>query len=340
MVTTYDLAEKAGVSQATVSRVLNGSPAVSAETKQLVMEWVRKLDYQPNHAARSLSKKQSSLLGMVIPDVMNPYFSEVLKAVEQAADLNGYNLVLCDSRGNLQKEKQCLNVLRRHQVAGILLVPIDKEKSPLNIPKDWRMSGNMPVVVITQELDALDYVCVSHTRGGGLVANHFLEGGHTNIAFLGVATDEKLSGFRATLASRGVLLPDERLILLEDYHGWQGFHEVHRRLNEYLERHRPLDVTALFAYNDLAAFSAAGILQAHGYRIPEDIVIAGFDNTFLANEMKPQLTSVAQPIAEMASLAVNLLFEKMAGIKTSALSHLVLEPTLVVRESTRRKSEA
>ena len=168
MVTTYDIAEKAGVSQATVSRVLNGSPAVRAETKQRVMTWVRKFDYQPNHAARSLAKKQSSLLGMVIPDVMNPYFSEVLKAVEQAADLNGYNLVLCDSRGNLQKEKQCLNVLRRHQVAGILLVPIDKEKSLLNIPKDWRMAGNMPVVVITQELNALDYVCVSHTRGGAL----------------------------------------------------------------------------------------------------------------------------------------------------------------------------
>lgn len=336
MVTTYDIAEKAGVSQATVSRVLNGSPAVRAETKQRVMTWVRKFDYQPNHAARSLAKKQSSLLGMVIPDVMNPYFSEVLKAVEQAADLNGYNLVLCDSRGNLQKEKQCLNVLRRHQVAGILLVPIDKEKSLLNIPKDWRMAGNMPVVVITQELNALDYVCVSHTRGGALVANHFLEGGHTKIAFLGMPTDEKLHGFRDTLASRGVPLLDENMIILDSFHGWQGFHEVHRRLNEYLEHHHPLDVTALFAYNDLAAFSAVSILQERGYRIPDDIVVAGFDNTFLANEMKPQLTSVAQPIAEIGRLAVDLLLENVTGGKTAERSHLILEPTLIARESTRR----
>jgi LacI family transcriptional regulator len=329
-----EIAKKAGVSQATVSRVLNGNPTVAPEIRQKVMEWVRKLDYQPNRAAQRLVGKQSYLLGIIIPDMVNPFFTEVLRAVERAADLNGYSIILGDSRGNLQKEKQCLNILRRHQVDGILLVPADPERSGLNLPRQ----KTVPVVAITRKLSTCDSVSISHTRGGALVANHFLERGHTDVAFIGSGKDERFQGFFETLHSRGISLADDHCVWIE--HGWGEaiFHDVHKNVNAYLEQNNPLPVTAIFASNDIVAFVTLRILQEHGYRIPDDIAVAGFDNTFLAREAKPLLTSVVQPLDEIASLAVDTLLERISG-RTPAEqppSAIELEPTLVVRESTRK----
>jgi len=332
--TMIEIAKKAGVSQPTVSRVINNDPSVHPEIRQKVMEWVRKLDYQPNQAAQSLVKKRSYLLGIVIPDIINPYFAEVLRAVEQAADLNGYSIILGDSRGNLQKEKQCLNILRRHQVDGILLVPVNPEQSSQNLPKQ----STVPIVAITQKLAACDSICVSHARGGALVANHFLEHGHTSMAFVGVDKDEKFQGFADVLASRGIPFQDENFIALSAYWERALFHEIHKKMNAYLEKSTPLSVTAMFTANDIIAFILMRILLEHGYRCPDDIVVAGFDNTFLAYESKPLLTSVSQPLDEIARLAVNTLLERVAD--QTALSRppaaIELEPTLVVRESTRK----
>lgn len=334
MVTMTEIAKKAGVSQATVSRVINGSTAVDPETKQKVMEWVRKLDYQPNRTAQSLVSKQSFLLGMVIPDMVNPYFAEVLRAVERAADLNGYSIILGDSRGNLQKEKQSVNILRRHQVAGILLIPVNPEQSSQNLPK----KSAVPVVSITQKISASDSIRVDHLRGGALVANHFLEHGHANMAFIGANKDEKFQGFVDVLTSRGIPFKDEHVILLGDYWGQALFHDIHKKVNAYLEKSTQLDVTAIFAANDIIAFVVIRILQEHGYRIPDDVAIAGFDNTFLAYESKPLLTSVVQPIDEMARLAVDTLIQRISGEIPAQQPPITveLEPTLVVRESTRK----
>ena len=332
MATTYEIAKKAGVSQATVSRVLNGSSSVSSDTKQKVMEWVRKLDYSPNRIARSLAQKRSDLLGVILPDMDNPYFTIVLKAVEQAADLNGYNILLCDSRGNLQKEKQCISILRSHQVDGILLVPVSKEESHHNIPKQ----REIPIVAITQDVAPLDSIYVSHTRGGALVAHHLLELGHKNIAFIGVRDDEKCRGLREALSTQGLSFADENMITLE--RGWDplGSHEVHTKLRAYLDRKGTLDVTALFAINDLVAFIAVHILQEYGYAVPDDMAVVGFDNTFLAHEARPQLTSVAQPVAEIARLAMERLLTRILERQTHQPSKIVLEPTLVIRNSTQK----
>jgi len=131
MATMQEIAKKAGVSQATVSRVINGSPSVSIETRQNVMQWVKKLNYQPNLTAQSLVRKQSYLLGIVLPDISNPYFSDVLKIIEQEASLNGYNIIFCNSGNNLQKEKHAINMLRGRQADGMLLVPIDSRAAHL-----------------------------------------------------------------------------------------------------------------------------------------------------------------------------------------------------------------
>ena len=187
MATMEEVAKKAGVSQATVSRVINGNPSVSFETRQNVMRWVRKLNYQPNLTAQTLVSKQSYLLGMILPDISNPYFSEVLKIVEQEASLNGYNIIFCNSGDNIQKERHSINILRGRQVDGLLIVPVDSNASHL---KTLRHT-NIPVVAITRDVDQFDSVSISHRHGGALVANHLLEIGHTSIGFIGSREEEK-----------------------------------------------------------------------------------------------------------------------------------------------------
>jgi LacI family transcriptional regulator len=333
MATMQEIAKKAGVSQATVSRVINKSPSVSIETRQNVMKWVKKLNYQPNLTAQSLVRKQSYLLGIVLPEISNPYFSDVLKIVEQEASLNGYNLIFCHSGDNLQKEKHAINTLRGRQVDGLLLVPVDPESAHLNVLRQH----NVPVVTITREVAGFDSVSISHCHGGALVAKHLLETGHTHIGYIGPTHEEKFQGFLEEFTKNGIRFSDEHIIELEKGGEPFGSHEIHEKLPVYLNRKKTANVTAFFVYNDLGAFVVSHILQEYGYRIPEDIAVVGFDNTFLALEMRPTLTSVAQPITEIGRLAIEMLLERIAGETPDEENMKVtLEPYLIVRESTRK----
>ncbi|MCP4395930.1 MAG: LacI family transcriptional regulator [bacterium] len=334
MTTMEEIAKKAGVSQATVSRVINGSPAVGLETRQRVMQWVRKLDYQPNLTAQSLVRKQSFLLGMVLPDISNPYFSEVLKVVEQEAILHGYNIIFCNSNDNIQKEKQSVTTLRGRQVDGILLVPVDSNAQHLG------MLGrtNTPVVTITQDVTGFDSVSISHRHGGALVAKHLLETGHTRIGYVGSRKEEKFQGFFDALHNHGIASPDDSVLELENK-GAETIvrsHEIHEKLHRYLDR-KSSDITAFFTSTDLVALITIHVLQERGYRIPDDFAIVGFDNTFLALEMRPTLTSVAQPVNEIGRVAIETLLGRISGENTSKGNiKVLLEPYLVVRESTRK----
>jgi len=333
MATMEEIAKKAGVSQATVSRVINGSPSVTIETRQKVMEWVKRLNYHPNLTAQSLVRKQSYLLGIVLPEISNPYFSEVLKVVEQEASLNGYNLLFCHTGDNVQREKHAITTLRSRQVDGLLLVPIDSEAAHLKTLRQ----NNVPVVTITREVNGFDSVSISHRHGGALAARHLLETGHTHIGYIGSTKEEKFQGFLEVFTKNGIHFSDEHVIDMEG--GDEAFrsYEIHEKLPAYLDCKKSADVTAFFVYNDLGAVVVSHILQEHGYRIPDDIAVVGFDNTFLALEMRPTLTSVAQPITEIGRLAIEMLLERITGANTSPDSaQIILEPYLIVRESTRK----
>jgi LacI family transcriptional regulator len=333
MTTMEEIAKKAGVSQATVSRVINGSPSVTIETRQKVMAWVKRLNYHPNLTAQSLVRKQSYLLGIVLPEISNPYFSDVLKVVEQEASLNGYNLIFCHTGDNVQREKHAITTLRGRQVDGLLLVPVDSGAAHLKMLRQ----NNMPVVMVTREVSGFDSVSISHRHGGALVARHLLETGHTHIGYVGSTKEEKFQGFLEVFTKNGIQFSNEHIIDMEGGDEAFSSHEIHEKLPAYLDRKKSTTVTAFFVYNDLGAFVVSHILQEQGYRIPEDIAIVGFDNTFLALEMRPTLTSVAQPITEIGRLAIEMLLERITGTNTSADSaQIILEPYLVVRESTRK----
>ncbi|RAK03945.1 LacI family transcriptional regulator [Halanaerobium saccharolyticum] len=331
MATMEEIAEKAGVSQATVSRVINGHSGVSERKRKLVMEWVRKLDYQPNRTAQSLKNKKSYLIGIIIPEISNPYFSEIIEKVEIEAKNQGYNVIIANSNGNKQTEKNVISSMQSRQIDGLLIAPIDKDSSHIkNLIKK-----NVFVVMLTQHLNGFSSVSVSHFNGGFKVAEHFNDLGHQSIAFIGNENDPKFKGFKKGLSKNGLKFDNNNLIEVKSWGGQMSSHEVYNSLNNFIKSKSRIDITGIFAYNDLAAFGAMNALVDNGLKIPNDIAVVGFDNTFIAQELRPTLTSVAQPTGEIGRLSVEILLKKIEG-KLVEDKEVILESRLIVRESTRK----
>lgn len=329
MVTIKDVAEKAGVSLATVSRVLNGHPSVRPETRRIVMEWIEKLGYQPNFVARGLSTKKSHLIGVIIREIANPFFAEIVQAIEEVAAQNGYSILLCNTNGNLQRERNSINVLLSRQAEGLLLVPASEKEAYLKS----LLARGANVAVVTLPSEWFDWVAVNHREGGRIVAKHLIGLGHTDFAFIGKEEDEKFQGFREELEKAGLRFKHENLLKAKGY-GELTSHEAYKRLKEYLERYSYPRFSAIFAYNDLAAFGAMQALEEVGIKVGRDIALVGFDNTFLSRAMKPSLTSVAQPTSEIGRIGVELLLKRIRGSFEDHPTGISLQPRLVVREST------
>lgn len=323
-----DIAKLAGVSQATVSRVLNGSAGVNPEKRARVMEWVRKMDFSPNATARTLAAHRSHLIGVVLPDLMNPYFTGILAKVEQYSAHNGYNIIIANSAGDQMREREIVKSLRNRQVDGILIgfssfeAPMIKEL----------LSNSVNTVVMTQDHAGLDCVSVSHTRGGALVASHFLSQGIEEFAYFGPEKDEKYSGFHTMLTNSGVSEEHINLIGNEDW--WlslleRGFTSA----KQYLQNHKPKKRIGIMAVNDPFALGVVHAAQELGFSIPDEISVVGFDDTYICQNVRPTLSSVFQPVEEIGRLSVDMLLRKIHKHAPAEEQHIILEPRFVRRET-------
>jgi len=328
MPTMKDIAKYADVSLATVSRVLNGIGNVSTEKRKRVMEWVQKLEYTPNASARDLAGSRSYLLGVILPDISNPFFAEILCQMEEQAFLYGYSIMLSNTKGRKNKIREIINVYNARQVDG-LLICIDPRESSLisNI-----LNKGIPAVSFTQSIDQVDSVFVSMERGGALVAQHFLDLGHEKITFIGEKTDPKFIGFEKYLNENGVFVDDQNISAID---GWSDLSSetVLQKLRNFVFN-MDEDVTAIFALNDITAIHVMQVLQERKIRIPEDIILAGYDNIFLSREIDPSLTSVAQPTKEIGRLSVEMLINRINNKQDDPTEKIILEPRLIVRQST------
>jgi Transcriptional regulators len=334
MATMKDIARLAGVSQATVSRVINGHRSVHPEIREKVMEWVYRLDYKPNASARALANSQSKLIGLVVPDVSNPFFPEIIRAVSREVDHHGYGLLLADSGSNALAERRAIDVFRERRVEGLILVPVDVRAPHVQALRRL----DIPVVIMTQLVEGFLCVSTDHVTGGRLVAYHLADLGHTRIACVGWSKDPKYRGFVEGLHERGLYFAPEDMFECQGW-GHQLYHDAYERLGGRLAAGRP-EFTAVFCLNDLLAFGAMHALRDFGLRVPEDVAVVGFDNTALAAYSKPGLTSVAQPREEIGRLAVEVLFKRLTGADKEFVGELVLRPRLVVRESTSKAAPA
>ncbi|MDR7588845.1 MAG: LacI family DNA-binding transcriptional regulator [Armatimonadota bacterium] len=329
MATIRDVARRAGVSVATVSRVVNHSAhRVSPQTRRRVLEAVRALGYQANVIAQSLKKRASRTVALIVPDISNPFFPAIARGIEDVASQHGYAVLLCNTYEDLARERAYLDLLRKRWVDGVIFATAGTNTAHL---RALRREGR-PVVLVARDVDGvrIDAVLVDNYHGAYEATAHLLRLGHRRIAHIaGPASvrvaQERRRGYEQALADAG-LPRDGALVGEGDFTADGG-----RRAVEAWLRRRA-DITAIVAANDLMAIGALEVLRAAGRRVPEDVAVVGFDDITFASLVSPALTTVAQPKYLMGQLAMQRLLELMAG-ESPAGRRIVLEPQLIVRDS-------
>jgi LacI family transcriptional regulator, galactose operon repressor len=327
--TIGDVARLAGVSAATVSRVFNGTSSVSPDKEDRVRRAVAELDYEPFGPARALRQQRVRVWAVIIADVENPFFTSVVRGIEDVAYSHGYRLVLCNSDEDLAKEAGYLDIAIRERMAGVVIAVASTDESHL----EWLAREDIPVVAIDRRfgVGGIDAVVVDNRRGGREATEHLLGGGYARIGcILGPSrvstSNERFDGYRAALKHAGVRY-DRALVRRSDFRE-EGGYKATRAL---LEGPSPPD--ALFVGNNLMTLGALHAIKDLGLRVPDDIGVVGFDDSPAADLMQPRLSVVAQPTYEIGRVAGELLLD--AG--TAREPHdVVLAPTLIVRESSVR----
>lgn len=318
-----DVAKAAGVSQTTVSRVISGNTSVNPEIKARVMEWIRKLDYQPNIIAQSLVGNKTLLIGVIITDISNPFFADIIKAIEKETASYGYSIILFNTDGDLEKEKKYINILKSYKVDGILIVPSNaKNKSFKNLK-----NSSTPIVVITQDVKDFSCVSMSHYIGGQKVAKHLVDMGYSKFSFVGYKDDEKERGFKEEIENCGINLNNNYVFIDKGNNNSVSFD-----LKEFIINNLNDSGIGIFTHNDIEALMVLHILKELKVKIPEEVALVGFDNTYITKEVSPSISSVAQLVEEIGRKAVEILMDKISSSELEE-KHVILEPRLVVRES-------
>ena len=330
MVTIRDVAKKAAVSVTTVSHVVNQTRFVAEETEKRVRLAMEELDYRPNILARSLRKGATGTIGLVLPDSSNPFFAESGRLLEEAAFRRSFSLILCNSNGDLEKERRYTDVLFNKQVDGIIFMAAGDDTKSLSKLVELKL----PVVVVDRILNDpdVDAVITDNHMSGYLATRHLIELGHQKIAIIRGPSNvnpsaQRVNGYRQALAEAGLPYFPE-LEETGDFHSSSGYIATKRLLQS-------VHPTAIFACNDLMAIGAIRAIHEAGLSIPGDISLVGHDDIELASYLQPPLTTIAQPIADLAETAVNFLIER---IETPSLPprKRILPNSLVVRNSTGR----
>jgi LacI family transcriptional regulator len=327
--TIRQIADLAGVSIATVSRVLNGRGDVSDETRELVSRVIRENGYTANRSARGLSAGRTGLVGILVPLVYPAYFSAIVAGAAQALSERDLQIVLSPTGAEHDREVSVLDRLHALTDGALIILPEESSEELERL-----LDGGYRFVVLDPLMplnDRIPAVSAAHTSGADQAIRHLLELGHRRIAHITgprdwVATEDRRRGYRAALASAGIL-PDPALEIEAEPEIRPG-REAALRLLELSER-----PTAIFAFNDNIAIGAIQAARARGLRVPEDISIVGFDDVEHATIVTPMLTTVRQPLAEMGRTAVSLLNRLLERQHFETL-HIELATRLVVREST------
>ena len=326
--TIADVAAHSGVSTATVSRVMSGSAPARDATRERVLAAARELDYRPSGIARALKRSETRTIGLLITDIGNPFFPQVVRAVEDEAHRRGYGVVLCNAADDPERELAYLDVLLERRVDGLIVASARTTRRHA----ERLASVPMPVVLVNAEGPAggRPRITVAHRRGARLAAEHLLALGHRRLAHITApasgAGAARLRKAGVTDALRAAGLDPSSLAVAEgDEHVEGG-----ARATEELLLRRPA-VTAIVCYNDLTAVGALRALRSAGLRIPQDVSLVGFDDIELASWTDPPLTTVRQPTDILGRWAVERLTEPAA---TGATERVILQPTLVVRAST------
>jgi LacI family transcriptional regulator len=323
-----DVANLAGVSTATVSRVLNNQSHISEGTRSKVISAIEQLDYQLNRVARQLRLERTQILGLIISDIANPFFTSVVRGIEDAAYEHGYSLLLCNSDEHLAKEELYIRILLGEKVAGVIISPTDENSTAARA----LIESRVPVVAMDRRLRHLDVdtVIVDNAQGAYDAVAHLIGLGHSRIALIGgpiqiTTARERQEGYKQALQDHG-LQTDETLIRRGDFKQESGYVAA----TELLALDDP--PTAIFAANNLMTLGALNAIHEQRLNIPTDVAIVGFDDMPWAPSLDPPLTTISQPTYDMGRTTAELLLSKIAESARDTME-IKLQPSLIVRKS-------
>jgi LacI family transcriptional regulator len=333
--TVRDVARKAGVSAMTVSRVINGGAGVRPETRRRVERAVADLDFVPNGVARGLMSSKSGTIGVIVPDISNPFFSILVRGAETVARRAGYRILLCNSEGDLGLEKQYVQDMISHRAEGLIIAPVG-DRSKANLLSLERRK--FPLVLIDRSVAGFDcdLVQADSVAGAKLLATHLLTVGHRRIAVIiepdNVSTArDRLQGFMAAMKGAGIKVPGSHVLrTTADRAG--GYAAMQQILS--LDP-RP---SAVFAVNNMTALGAMQAIRERGLAVPNDIALVCFDDVEHLAVLSPFLTVVNQPTEMFGTLAAQLVLDRInqtaeGGDTGGPPRRVVLQADLLVRES-------
>lgn len=324
MATINDVAKRAGVSVTTVSRVLNNRGYISEKTRKLVYDTMNELNYQPNEIARSLLRKQSNIIGVIIPDVAHPFFAELASAIEYYAYEQGSKILLCNSQLDPIKEREYIEMMKRHRVDGIIM-----GSHTLEVDEYTKLKS--PVVTIDRKIGNIPYIASDNELGGKLAAELLIAKGCKKIAHicgnlqLDLLANLRTQIFEQTLRKHGI----ECITIQTDMNVFDQ--QTYERIisSMLVEYH---DVDGVFATSDIIASFVMKWCRKLGKEIPNDLKLIGYDDVNLTSWISPSITTIRQPINEMGKLAVELIRKQMEEEEIEAANILSVE--LIERETT------
>ena len=333
-VSIRDVALKAGVSLGTVSNAINRPEILAPATLKKVQKAISDLGFVPNASARTLRAGKTRVLGLVVPDISNPFFTDLAKGANDAALAAGYVVILCNTDESSEKEDQYLDVLSSQNVQGILITPARETKKSLKAITD----RGIAISLVDRESDGAEVcsVAVDDAMGGSLALNHLWEQGHRKILLLTGAANipqvaQRDSGIKAAIAAKK---KDDRptlhILRVEQMSASAASLAIEKYLTE-----TGLDCTAIICGNDLLALGAIRSLRSHGYETPNDVSVVGYDDIDFASSATVPLTSIAQPKYQLGFAAAELVIDECRNPASHVHQRIAFQPQLIVRGSTR-----
>jgi LacI family transcriptional regulator len=329
--TLNDVARAAGVAKSTVSRALSDSPRLREETKTRIRAIVAELKYEPNYIARSLTQRRTHSIGVILEDILNPFFTEVAKGVETVLKKHGYTMLLTSSGFVSGEEEELTRTLLRNKVDGVLITPVDSDSRSIRMLKERRV----PFFIMNGKSTdpEVSWVDSDNLDGGRLATEYLLKLGHRR--FLNLRSKslqgcrDRFEGFRQAIEARGLRL-EEQVILGDAESRQDGCELLTRFLREQGADALP---SALVAVNDAVAIGAMECLLEQRVRIPEDVSVIGYDDIYIAGLLRVPLTTVHQSKFKMGEIAASGLIDRINHADDGQAHHFLIKPRLIVRDS-------
>jgi len=327
--TIEDVAKLAGLSRTTVSRVLNDHPYVSDEKKKLVQQAMEQLGFVPNSAARSLRNQKTGIIAVLIPKISTSFFSQLLEVLEMKASDKGYQLIICQTQYSKQKEKNYLNLLKTRQVDGVIMTSFENEWSVID---SYLQYG--PIVLCNEYVEDahIPMVYINQAKTGYMIAKHLLERGHTQMAYCsnGIVSEgmaARIHGFKSALSEVGLYLHEK--LYFEKASTYEDGKNVFTQILKM-----QVKPTAIFTGSELVAAGIISEARTADWRLPGDLAVVGYDNMEIAKLLEPMVTTVVLPVEEMATKAMDVMYEKIHNKHYRSLEKHEFLSKLALREST------